>query len=474
MRISARLSFSMWLLMILVVSLGIYNVQYSHSIDKPFGDVARSSRNRAVWLTMQKDMVQVRRDVWQGLVTSNPENWQTADNRLLTIQSQFDSLKKTVIIPERQVILQKMEVMFKEYLTLYARMKDFKAQRVPLDREDFRDAILQGNQNATALEEQGRQVAVSYEQYAEQSIANYEVLMHDFRIGSLGIALLSVLLAIAVWYITYRSIVPPIKNMTHAMDALARWDLSVSIPQSAYHDEIEAMGKAVEVFKANALKLEAIHQDLKRVTVSAGAERKDALRSMADKFEDSVKDVAVIMSLSVKEMKMTAQSLSSVAEETSKKIATTSSEPEASSFLAALSKQVSETARIATEASEKAARTNDIVRILSDAATKIGCVVIMINDIATQTDRLAANATLEADQAGGRAGSYSIAGSMKDLANRTALASWTIGDQVKIVREETRRAIEAIREVGSTIDTIKEISSSIASAVGEKETTSKV
>lgn len=379
--------------MVLVGALGIYNIQYTYFIDKPFSDVARVSYNRAMAVLVAKNMTLVRQDIWQGLATGEPSYWQAADGLIDSVDTQFAALKKAVLIPERQAILQEVDGLYSEYKDLYSQIKSLKEQGVPVDREDFKAATDKLDLNAQALEAKGVLLAQSYDVYSEKTIADFKSLLEAFRSASLGIGFLAVFMGIVVWFMTYRSIVPPLQNMTKTMEALARWDLSVPVPRSSYHDEIEAMGKAVEVFKSNAIKLEALHLDLKRAALKAGAERREALRSLTDKFEESVRDVGLIMSLSSHEMKLNGQ-------------------------------------------------TDKISHVLADAASKIGSVLFLVSDIATQVESFG-----------------------EKEASDEALAAWFSGDQVRAVQEETRRALNAICDVASTIDDLRRISSDVAASI---------
>ena len=61
-----------------------------------------------------------------------------------------------------------------------------------------------------------------------------------------------------------------------------------------------------------------------------------------------------------------------------------------------------------------------------------------------------------------------MAGEVKNLANQTGRATDEISSQISAVQDETRRAVEAIRNIGTVIDQVRQISSGIASAVEEQ------
>src|SRR5205807_2315310 len=134
-----------------------------------------------------------------------------------------------------------------------------------------------------------------------------------------------------------------------------------------------------------------------------------------------------------------------------------------------ISRQVQGSARIAGDAVEQAQKTNDRVAELAKAAARIGDVVELINTIAGQTNLLALNATIEAARAGDAGRGFAVVASeVKALAQQTAKATGEIGQQVTGIQAATQDSVDAIKEIGGTIEKLSEISSAIAAAVEEQ------
>ncbi|MGE5176000.1 MAG: methyl-accepting chemotaxis protein [Hyphomicrobiales bacterium] len=138
-----------------------------------------------------------------------------------------------------------------------------------------------------------------------------------------------------------------------------------------------------------------------------------------------------------------------------------------------ISKSTSEAARVATVAAGEADVTNAAVNKLGTSSGEIGKVVQVINTIAQQTNLLALNATIEAARAGEAGRGFAVvANEVKELANETAAATTDIGRKIEAIQADTTHAIAAIGKISETIQQIKDISNSIATAIEQQLATS--
>ncbi len=106
---------------------------------------------------------------------------------------------------------------------------------------------------------------------------------------------------------------------------------------------------------------------------------------------------------------------------------------------------------------------------LAETGEKITEVVGLIDEIADQTNLLALNATIEAARAGEAGKGFAVVASeVKNLATQTAKATEEIGAQISSMQGATETAVNAIKQIGSTISRVDEIASSISAAVEEQ------
>ncbi|MGQ9368011.1 methyl-accepting chemotaxis protein [Azospirillum sp. A39] len=276
----------------------------------------------------------------------------------------------------------------------------------------------------------------------------------------------------------------PLLGIRAAMDDLAHGRLDVAIPVLDRADEVGAMAKAVEVFKANAVERRRLEGEQKAATARAEAEKRSMLDELARSFEVSVAEVVEHVGREAARVQSTARSMAALAEETGRQstaVAAASEQTasnvqtvaaateELSGAIGEIGRQVVQSSQVAARAVEQARTTDDRVAGLADVADRIGAVLDLIRTIAGQTNLLALNATIEAARAGEAGKGFAVVASeVKGLANQTAAATEEIAAQIAAVQSATREAVGDIKAILTVIGEIDAIGTTIASAVEEQ------
>ncbi len=294
----------------------------------------------------------------------------------------------------------------------------------------------------------------------------------------------SILLAAGALWMVFNRIVRSIGQMTAAMGEIAGGNTSIAVPCVDRRDEMGAMAGALQVFKQNAEKVQAMQAEREAMEKAARAEKAAAMNELADNFEARIGEIVETVSSASTELEASAKTLTATAER-SQQLATTvaaaseeastnvqsvaSATEELTSSVTEISRQVQESARMAGEAVDQARGTTDRVSELSKAAGRIGDVVELINTIAGQTNLLALNATIEAARAGEAGRGFAVVASeVKALAEQTAKATGEISQQISGIQTATQESVDAIKEISGTIERLSEIASTIAAAVEEQ------
>ncbi|MFV3128822.1 methyl-accepting chemotaxis protein [Niveispirillum sp. KHB5.9] len=301
---------------------------------------------------------------------------------------------------------------------------------------------------------------------------------------SVGIVLaIAIAASVGAGWSLVTGVVKPVNGMTDTMNRLARHELTVAVEGGNRGDEIGDMARAVQVFKDGLIQADQLAEAQKQEQAAKEA-RAARINDLIQGFDTQSSAVLRTVSSAATELDATAQSMSAIAEETNRQAAAAAAAAEQTTAnvqtvaaaaeemtasITEINAQVTRSKTISDRAYAEVRQTDGTVAGLAEAAGRIGAVVQLIQDIAGQTNLLALNATIEAARAGEAGKGFAVVASeVKALANQTAKATEEIAAQVTAVQQATDSSVGAIRSIGTTIQSVSEIGTSIAAAMEEQ------
>ena len=286
-----------------------------------------------------------------------------------------------------------------------------------------------------------------------------------------------------------RSLIRPLRLLVGIMARLAAGETGLVVPFRDQRTEIGDIGRAIEVFRVNAVRMSEMATERAAAREAAERERKGALADIAAGFEGSVRHTVQSIGSTGVELASAADQVDSTAAATIVQTHAAANGAEAvtqavgivaaaaeelTASVEEISRQMLASNRMVAQAASEAGRSTVAMGDLTAASEQVGAIVEIISAIASQTNLLALNATIEAARAGEAGKGFAVVASeVKGLAAQTARATEQIGNQIAAMRAATGTAHTAIATIAQTVQTIDQVAAAVAAAIEQQSASTR-
>ncbi|MCZ8514909.1 methyl-accepting chemotaxis protein [Paenibacillus filicis] len=281
---------------------------------------------------------------------------------------------------------------------------------------------------------------------------------------------ISLLIGMLIVYFMAISILRPLSRLMQAAEKISKGDLTERV-EVKKQDEIGKVGMSFNTM-ADALHtiLLELRESSNQLAVSSNqlSVSSEQTNKASEQVVETVQMLATGTDEQVRYVDDSFKAISEISASAQQISASAESAADTSDFSSEKAKEGSGAIRSATKQMDSIHETvsllADVVKGLGERSQEVTQIIEMISAISAQTNLLSLNAAIEAARAGEQGRGFAVvAGEVRKLAEQSAESAQQVGEVVRMIQEETDRAV---RSMESTMNEVRE-GMDIVSAAGQ-------